>query len=371
MASIAQKRRKDGSPFWLVQIVKRKIDYSESKTFPTEKQAAAWAKKREAEIDADIANGKTPTSRKIATATLGDAIDKYVEQSAMIRKTKAQCLATIKDYDIASKPCHVITSTTIVKFAQDLQDRPVSPSTILNYLSHLSAVFSIARPMWGIPLDQQAMKDAFVVCKKMGITAKSRKRERRPTLAELDLLFTRFERRKTTIPMAKITAFAIFSGRRQEEICSIRWDDFDELHKRILVRDMKDPHEKSGNDIWCDLPDPCTEIINSMPKTDERIFPFKHKTVSSNFTRTCALVGIEGLHFHDLRHEAASRLCEMGYSIPQITQVTGHQSWTGLKRYAQPRQHGDKYKDWSWHKKVTTPVDNQMMIGQNLPVSGE
>ena len=49
------------------------------------------------------------------------------------------------------------------------------------------------------------------------------------------------------------------------------------------------------------------------------------------------LLGIEDLHFHDLRHEATSRLFEAGYSIPEVAQFTLHRSWKDLQRYANLR----------------------------------
>ncbi|MFC5085515.1 tyrosine-type recombinase/integrase [Microvirga arabica] len=43
------------------------------------------------------------------------------------------------------------------------------------------------------------------------------------------------------------------------------------------------------------------------------------------------------LHFHDLRHDGASRLFEAGYSIEQVALVTGHRDWNMLRRYTQLR----------------------------------
>jgi hypothetical protein len=53
-------------------------------------------------------------------------------------------------------------------------------------------------------------------------------------------------------PPQKIAAFALFSTRRQEEITLLRWDDFDD--DRVLVRDMKHPGGKIGNNVYCELP---------------------------------------------------------------------------------------------------------------------
>ncbi len=64
--------------------------------------------------------------------------------------------------------------------------------------------------------------------------------------------------------MHVIIAFAIFSTRRLEEleeITRVTWTDLDLDGKRILVRDMKNPGERIGNDVWCNLPDPAVRII--------------------------------------------------------------------------------------------------------------
>ena len=78
-----------------------------------------------------------------------------------------------------------MTSTDVVAFANELILK-VAPSTVGTYLSHLGAVFAVAKAAWAYPLDQTAMKDAFVVAKRLGIASKSRERDRRPTLEELD-----------------------------------------------------------------------------------------------------------------------------------------------------------------------------------------
>jgi len=66
------------------------------------------------------------------------------------------------------------------------------------------------------------------------------------------------------------------------------------------------------------------------------------------------LLGIDDLHFHDLRHDGISRLFEMGKTIPQAAGVSGHRSWSSLKRYSHLRQTGDKYAGWKWLQSVTS-----------------
>jgi integrase len=345
MGTLIPRQRKDGTTGYTALITLKKggkIAHREAKTFDRRQAANAWMERRETELR------KPGGLDRREDPTLGLVIDKYISESQReIGRTKAQVLRTVKTYDIAEMQCSEIASKDIVSFAQAL---PAGPATVQNYLSHLAAIFAIARPAWGYPLDQQAMKDAFVVAKRLGVTAKGRQRDRRPTIEELDRVMVHFgvvkTRRPGSIPMQRIIPFAIFSTRRQEEIVTIKWKDYDRT--RVLVRDMKHPGDKAGNDVWCDLPPEASAFIEAMPQRDDRVFPYSTEAVSAAFTRACQVLGIDDLHFHDLRHEGVSRLFEMGMTIPQVATISGHRSWQSLKRYSHLRQVGDKYENWKW-----------------------
>ena len=59
--------------------------------------------------------------------------------------------------------------------------------------------------------------------------------------------------------------------------------------------------------------------------------------ISHRFKSLCNKVEIEELHFHDLRHEATSRLFERGLDIMEVAAITGHKTLHMLKRYTHPR----------------------------------
>lgn len=352
MGSIRERPKKDGTISYTAQIIlKRKghKTYREAATFARRTQAVAWLKNREAEL-------KQPGGierAKVKGMTVSDTIDLYVNESVRdLGRTKTQVLRSIKGYDLGDLDAADVGSEDIVAFARELAATGMKPQTVQNYLSHLSAVFAIAKPAWGVPLDREAMKDAFAVAKRLGLTARSEKRGRRPTLSELDRLMRFFVERSQrdlkAAPMHRIIAYAIFSTRRQEEITRITWDDLDAEGSRQMVRDMKHPGQKIGNDTWCDLTPEALAIARAMPKTSDRIFPYGTDAISAAFTRACKVLEIDDLHFHDLRHEGISRLFEMGWSIPRVAAVSGHRSWQSLQRYTHLRQTGDKYEGWKW-----------------------
>jgi hypothetical protein len=61
---------------------------------------------------------------------------------------------------------------------------------------------------------------------------------------------------------------------------------------------------------------------------------------------------------HDLRHNGISRLSEIGRNIPQVSAVSGHRSWSSLKRYTHLRQTGDKYAGWKWFSVLTSSASS-------------
>lgn len=99
---------------------------------------------------------------------------------------------------------------------------------------------------------------------------RSRERDRRPTLDELEKVLNHFfkvlERCPSAIHMPKVVAFAIYSTRRMDEITRIRWEDLDVHQQAVRLRDMKKTGQKIGNDVWCYLPNEACMIVQSMPR---------------------------------------------------------------------------------------------------------
>ncbi len=355
MGTIIPRKRQDGTTGHTAQIrIKRKgvVVHSEAQTFDRKPAATAWLKNREAELALPGALERV----KAGDPPLSEAIDRYTRESMKaIGRTKAQVLRSINRHTIGAKPCSAVTSEDIVSLARELVtgEGPVQPQTAANYLSHLAAVFRVARPAWGYRLDQQAMTDATVVAGKLGYIGKSQERDRRPTLDEMDRILTHYADRKRrvphSVPMVPIIVFALFSTRRQSEIVRLTHADVDVPGCRVMVRDMKNPGEKIGNDVLCSLTPEAFRVLQAAtPRGDAAVFPYNEDTISASWTRAMVTLGIEDLHFHDLRHDGVSRLFEMGWTIPQVAIVSGHRNWISLKRYSHLRQAGDKYAGWPW-----------------------
>ena len=126
--------------------------------------------------------------------------------------------------------------------------------------------------------------------------------------------------------MREIMWFAIYSARRQAEIC--RLDPADDQNMTGLVRDLKHPDGAKGNHRRFKYTERGWAIWQKYGP-----FPYNSKSVGAAFTRACKVLGIEDLRFHDLRREATTRLFESGLTIPEVATYTLHESWNELKRY--------------------------------------
>ena len=142
--------------------------------------------------------------------------------------------------------------------------------------------------------------------------------------------------------MHLIIWFAIYSGRREDEICSLRLADYDRHNTQWLVRDAKYPEGSEGHHKYAHLETKAIDLVNKfldketrlrmldLGRSEALLVPINTATVSTYFTRACSHLGIEGLRFHDLRHEAATRYAEDGFSIPKLQTITLHESWNTL-----------------------------------------
>lgn len=345
MTAIIVRQRATGEPTYTARIkIKQggKLVHDEAKTFTREALAKDWRKRRLAEIRSGLVSPGTQDPAAPAAMTVGRLIDWYIAEFQPIsawQRTKSADLKRLKGMPIAQMPAEAVTAQTLVAHVRDRRAAGAGPATAGNDLTWLAVVMKAGKGVLGLPLRPEAAAEARTTCRQLRLVGKSKMRDRRPTADELKKLDWHFASRdrRARIPMRDIMLFAIHSARREAEICRIEWADNDAKGMTGIVRDAKHPRAKLGNHRTFKYTAEGWKIANRQPKTSPYIFPYDPKSVGAAFTRACKILGIEDLHFHDLRHEATSRLFEAGYDIPQVALFTLHDSWKELKRYANLR----------------------------------
>lgn len=325
------------------------IIHRESQTFSKKELARTWGKTR---CDAIENHGAL---NKHKAVPLGTLLNMYFEDAdlwAGTGRTKRYVIQMLMDCDIAKVMSDALKTSDLIEHCKNRRSAGAGPATIYHDVAYLRSVMKKAIPVWNIAANHQIFEDAVPVLIEMGLVGKSQKRTRRPTENELDKLKTGLRERMShsgcVIPFIDILDFSILTCMRIGEVCGLRWDDLNESHKTILVRDRKDPRKKTGNHMIVPLLAGSFDIVTRQPKTNELIFPFNSKSVTAGFQRVRNDLGIEDLRYHDLRREGASRLFEKGYSIEEVAQVTGHRNLNILWQvYTQlfPHKLHDKFNE--------------------------
>ena len=140
--------------------------------------------------------------------------------------------------------------------------------------------------------------------------------------------------RKVGTYMAPLAELAIETAMRQGELLSLTWADID-LQKRIAH--LKDTKNSEPRDV--PLSTRAIEIIRARARPIDNsapLFPLKQDDVIRTFRQACNDAKIENLKFHDLRHEATSRICDK-LPMHEAMRVTGHKTPSMLMRYYHPK----------------------------------
>jgi len=315
---------------WRAQI--RKLGFVESKTFEKKRDAQAWAASVESGLSLGVSHGYRPIPKE---ATVEHLINKYEQEVKQdFGRTKAATLRMLKR-EIGSIKLDKLSPLHLQDFIEYRLDAGAGGVTVAADLSYLSAVLKWARHSRRLNVNDRMALEARSSLQHRGVKTRSQERDREPTLQELEALYQYWMTAPSKVPMADITRFALASGMRLNEICSILIEDLDPSIPSVWIRNRKDPKSKQGNDQQVPLLPDAWKLVQKYiaGRSQGKIFDYSAGTCSTYFTRACTSLGIKDLHFHDLRHAATSSFFKAGLDIPYVSVLTGHKTWAMLKRY--------------------------------------
>jgi integrase len=142
---------------------------------------------------------------------------------------------------------------------------------------------------------------------------------------------------------AAMIGFALETAMREQEIAKAEFNHIWSKGNKLVIPKKNPKTKKERNALLSKRAKAIiAQQLASSPEGNKRIFhQFPNaKAICDGFARLTARAGIEDLHFHDLRHEATSRLCESGkLQQIKIMEMTGNENLVTFGRYVKPIAH--------------------------------
>lgn len=312
---MASFRKRSGN--W--QAIVRKKGYpQETGTFDTKAEAQAWAH----DIESQMKRGIFVSLTKAEQTTLKEIIERYIDEVSPEKKGATQEIYKLKKMTELPLGKRFISTLRTTDFAsyRDNRLKKVKPATVVRELCLLHSVFEIARKEWGIYINNP-ITDIRRPKLPKGRDRRFRKGEEKQLLKACE--------KSGNIWLKSVVIIAIETTMRRSEILSLTWENTD-LKKQIThLSDTKNNHSRT-----VPLSQKAIKTLKSLPRSlDGKVFGTSDNAIKLAWKRMIIKTDIDGLRFHDLRHEATSRLFEMGLEIMEVASITGHKDIRMLQRY--------------------------------------
>jgi len=318
MATI-QKR---GDYQWQAKIRRRGYP-AQSKTFETRVDAQVWARSIENEMDRGVFVSRVEAER----TTLRECLERYAKEVTVHKKGNQPEIGRIRvllQQPFASCMMTNVRSVDVAGFRDMLLRTGRKPATVVRYLALLSHLFNTARREWGM----ESIANPVELVKKPSVR---NSRDRRLEKGEEDRLLEACDK-QGNVWLKPLVILAIETAMRKSELLNMRWE-----HINFKKRGVHLPNTKNGESRDVPLSSRAIKTLKSLPRSfSGQVLGTSDYASRKAFIKVCKQVELENLRFHDLRHEATSRLAEL-YPIHDLAKITGHKDMKMLMRYNHPR----------------------------------
>lgn len=281
-------------------------------TFDTRAQAKKWTKDQEARLRSNV----TVIAPVDTRVTLGEVIS---------QRHYAPTYSTAVRHFL-SDPISKLSVVLITRAHVDdwkVRHSSVKIGTLAKYVNVARMAWDYAQETLELPMSR---KNPF----SKAALKRERHRDRRLQAGEYEAIVA-----NCTSELRDVVDWAIETGMRRGEIAKIRISHFRNDYKFLLISETKTDKPRII---------PLSAMAQEIVKVrlargllkDNRLFTSRVNTISSGFKKACELARIPDLTFHDLRHEALSRLADRGLGVYDIMTISGHSTMEQLKVYVQP-----------------------------------
>ncbi len=339
MASIEKR----GNHQWQARV-RRKGFPQEVKTFGSYAEAEDWATHVESEMKRGVYISRAEAERTL----LSEALERYESEVSKLKKGHEEekwRIAKWRRHKLAVCSLAALRPTDFAKYRDDRLAEGAAASTVRLELAVISHLFTIANKEWGIPTLNPIAN--------IRLPKIQNARERRLILDEekrLMEVLTSPAGTRSNKWVKPIVVIALETAMRMSEILSLRWECID-IESQVAHL----PATKNGTSRDVPLSKKAVKTLNALTRSkDGRVFPTTQSALKQSWQRAverarnaymseCEERQIDiheklltNLHFHDLRHEATSRLAEK-LALHELMKVTGHKDTRMLARYYHPK----------------------------------
>lgn len=302
--------------------VRRKGYPTQQHTFETRREAESWASNIESEMHRGLFIDRSEAER----TRFFDVLDRYARQVTSKKRgwqTEQYRINALKKHPLAARFLSTIKSADIASY-RDERLAECNSATVKRELVIISHVFNTARLDWSIPIENP------VASIRKPQTAQHRER-RLIDDEERRLLEAAYDSKASTLCFC--ITLALETGMRAGEIVALSWDQIDFNNHTISLN-----LTKNGERRIVPLTVKAEKAILSVSRSINggRLTKFyDSRGLSAAFRRACKRAGIKGLRFHDLRHEAASRLAPH-MPVATLAKIMGWKTIQMAMRYYNP-----------------------------------
>ena len=288
------------------------------KSFASFGRAKAWETRRAA--NSHKLKEKPELLMDPNQVTLEELLERYSREITPAKKgrdAETYRIAKMLRHPLVTLTVSELTTRHLVEY-RDERLVTVSASAVRSELSLIRRAIEVARQEWGCDLPKNPAKT-------LSLPPPGPARNRRLLVDEYQKLKAAMAHHAVAWSVVK---FAIETGMRRGEILALKWRNIDLGWCTAHI-----PLTKNGRARTVPLTDGAVEVLRALPPRGENVFTIDDSALRWAFCKAQSLTGIKGLRFHDLRHEAISRLFEMGLTVPEVQMISGHKTIGCLFRY--------------------------------------
>ncbi|MBL45732.1 MAG: integrase [Sphingomonadaceae bacterium] len=317
MATISKRNSK-----WFVQI-RRKGFAARYRTFETKTEATAWARHEENQIDLGLHHEGRKADKRLTVRAMLERYKQEVTPQKRGSEPEAARISKMQREPMADMTVIQLSPSAVADY-REKRLAEVKPATVRRELSILRHAIDRARKEWGANVARNPVRQ-------IEMPRANDARDRRLEEGEYEALIEGARKMRNSEMEAAIV-FAVETAMRRSEILNLRLGDIDCEKATALIR-----HSKNGYSRSVPLTSRALAVLETLSADGSDLFTISPNALRQGFTRLCRKVEISDLRFHDLRHEAISRFCELGLSIPEVALISGHRDPRMLFRYAHIR----------------------------------